>query len=145
MGTSGSAGFYLFAAEERILKPRSSTAVFTHLQVEISTSYCGHILLRSGLACDNFIGVAGGVIDSNFWGEVNVIMFNHLNKLQEVRTGNRIAQVAFHHHGIPNFVKCEELSKTERGIGRIWFYRNLIDFLYCLDFLKNVSHQNHHL
>ena len=114
MGTSGSAGFYLFAAEDRILKPRSSTAV-THLQVEISTSYCGHILLRSGLACDNFIGV-GGVIDSNFWGEVNVIMFNHLNKLQEVRTGNRIAQVAFHHHGIPNFVKCEELLKTERGM-----------------------------
>ena len=76
--------------------PRSSTAVSTHLQVEIPTGYYGHILPRSGLARHNLIGVGGGVIDSDFRGEVNIIMFNHSNKPYEVRAGNRIAQFVFH-------------------------------------------------
>ena len=71
---------------------------------------------RSGLACHNFVDVGGRVIDSDFWGEVNVIMFNHSNKAYEVRAGDRIAQVVFHRREIPNFVKSEELSKTEMGM-----------------------------
>ena len=44
-------------------------------------------------------------------------MFNHSNKPNEVKTGDRIAQVVLHRHGISIFVKAEELLKTERGIG----------------------------
>ena len=117
MATPGSAGSDLFAAEGKKLKPRSATAGSTHLQVEIPTGYYGHILPRSGLARHYFIGVGGGVIDSNFRGEVNGIMFNHSNKPYEVRAGDRIAQVVFHRREIPNFAECEELSKTERSMG----------------------------
>ena len=48
MGTSGPAGFDLLAAEDRILKPRSSSAVSTHLQVGIPAGCYGHILLDQG-------------------------------------------------------------------------------------------------
>ena len=117
MATSGLVGSDLFAAEGKKRKPRSATAVSTDLQVEIPTGYYGHILPRSGLARHYFVGVGGGVIHSDFWEEVDVIMFNHSNRPYEVRAGNRITQVVFHRREIPNFVKCEELSKTESGMG----------------------------
>ena len=117
MTMPGSAGYDLFAAEDKKLKPRSATAVSTHLQVEIPTGYYGHILPWSGLARHYFIGVGGGVADSDFWGEVNVIMFNHSNKPNEVKAGDRIAQVVLHRHEISIFVNAEELLKTERGMG----------------------------
>ena len=128
MATPGLAGSDLFATEDKNLKPRSATTVSTHLQIEILTGYYGHILPRSGLARHYFIGDGGGITDSDFRGDVNVIMFNHSNKPYEVRVSDRIAQVLFHRRKIPNFVRCEELSKTERGMGRIWIYRNLNDF-----------------
>ena len=44
-------------------------------------------------------------------------MFSHSNKTYEVRARDRIAQIVFHRREIPKFVKCEELSKTEGGMG----------------------------
>ena len=118
MATSGSARSDLFAAEDEKPKPHSVTAVSVHLQIEVPPGYHSRILSRSGLACHHFIDLGGGVIDFDFWGDVNVIMFNHSNKHYEVKVGDRIAQTVFHHYEIPDFVKCNELSKTERGLGR---------------------------
>ena len=117
MATSGSAGSDLFAAEDKKLKPHSVTPVSVHLQMEIPPGYYGRNLLRSGLARHHFIDVGGGVIDSDFWGEMIVIMFNHSNKPYEVTVGDRIAQLVFHRYEVPNFVRCNELSKTDRGLG----------------------------
>ena len=117
MAMPDSTGSYLFSVEDKKLKPRSVTAVSIHLQVEIPTGYYRHNLPTSGLACHHFIGVGGRVIDSDFRREVNVTMFNHLNKPFEVRVGDRIAQVVFQRREIPNFVKCDELSKTNRVLG----------------------------
>ena len=112
-----SAGCDLFSAEEKKLKPHSVTSVSVHLHIEIPPGYYGCILPRSGLTRHHFTDVGGGVIDSDFRGELIVIMFNHSNKLYEVKVGDRIAQIVFHQYGIPSFVMCDEVSKTDRGLG----------------------------
>ena len=110
MGTSGSAASDLFAAKAKKFK--------LPLQIEIPQGYYGHILPRSGLARHHFIDVEGGVIDPDFRGEMNVIIiFNHSNKMYKAKAGDGIAQIVFQRCEIPNFVKCDELSKTDRGLG----------------------------
>ena len=139
MGTSGAAAYDLFAAEDKKLKPHSAAAVSIHLGIEIPQGYYGHILPGSELARHHFIDVGGGAIDPDFRGDVNVTMFNHSNKTYEVKAGDRIAQIVFQPSEIPNSVKYDELSKTDRG----WADLDLQEsncFLYCLDFLKNILH-----
>ena len=118
MATSGSAGCDLFSAEEKKLKPHSVTSVSVHLQMKIPPGCYRCILQRSGLARHHFVDVGGGVIDSDFRSELILIMFNHSNKPYEVKVGDRIAQIVFHHYEIPSFVMCDELSKTDERLGR---------------------------
>ena len=100
------------------IRPHTVTPVSVHLSMEIPPGYYGRSLPRSGLACHYFINIGGGVIDSDFRGELIVIIFNHSNKLCEVGVGDRIAQIVFHRYETPNFVLCNEISKTYRGLGR---------------------------
>ena len=117
MATSGLAGCDLFAAEDKVIKAQSTEPVCVLLEMEIPSGYYGRILPRSSLARYHFIDIEGGVIDSDFWGELIVIMFNHSNKPYEVKVSDRIAQIIFHRYEIPKFVECSELSKTDRGKG----------------------------
>ena len=103
------------------LKTKTSTA-FSYSCFCSLTNGNSTRLLRSyspevRLACHHFIDVGGGVIDSDFRGEMIVIMFNYSNKHYKVRVDDRIAQMVFHCYEIPNFVSCVELSKTDRGLG----------------------------
>ena len=66
MGTSGSAGCDLFAAEDKVIKAQSIKSVWVHLEMEIPSGYYGRILPRSSLARYHFIDIGGGVIDSDF-------------------------------------------------------------------------------
>ena len=84
MVTSGWAGCDLFAAEDKVIKSQSTESVCVHLEMEIPAGYYGCILPRSSLARYHFIDTEGGIIDSDFRGELIVIMFNHLNKPYEV-------------------------------------------------------------
>ena len=117
MAISGSAGCGLFAAEDKVIKAQSTEPVCVHPEMEIPSGYYGHILPGLSLARYHFIDIRGGVIDSDFRGELIVIMFNHSNKPHEVKVNDRIAQIIFHHCEIPKFVECSELSKTDKGKG----------------------------
>ena len=87
METSVSAGYNLFSTEDKILKASSVTVVATHLHLEISLGYFGHIYPRSSLAHYHFLHVEGGIIDSDFCGEIIVVIFNHLSKTEKVLGG----------------------------------------------------------
>ena len=95
MATSGSAGCDLCAAEDRVIESHSPGPVCVHLEMEIPPGNYGRILLRSSSASYYFIDIGGGVIDSDFRGELIVILFNHLNKPYEVRANDRMAQIIF--------------------------------------------------
>ena len=77
METSVSAGYNLFSTEDKILKVGSVMVVATHLHLEIPLGCFGHIYLRSSLAHYHFLHVGGGIIDSDFCGEIIVVMFDH--------------------------------------------------------------------
>ena len=87
METSVSAGYNLFSTEDKILKASSVTVVATHLHLEIPLGYFGHIYPRSSLAHYHFLHVEGGIIDSDFCGEIIVVIFNHLSKTEKVLGG----------------------------------------------------------
>ena len=117
MAASGTAGSDLFTTEDKVIKAQSTKPVSVRLEMEIISGYYGRIPPRSSLACYHFIEIGGGVIDSDFRGELIVIMFNHSNKPYKVKVNDRIVQIIFHRYEIPKFVECSELSKTDRGKG----------------------------
>lgn len=80
--------------------------VKTDLQICIPPSMYGRIASRSGLAINSMINVGGGVIDSDFRGNVSVILFNHGPTGFRVDRGDRIAQLIFEKIEIPVLVEC---------------------------------------
>lgn len=59
----------------------------------IPEGFYGRIAPRSGLACKKFIDVGAGVVDSDYRGEVKVLLFNFSKEDFEVEVGDRIAQI----------------------------------------------------
>ena len=117
MATFGSAGCDLFAAEDRVVKAQSTESVCVHLEMEIPPGHYGCILPTSSLARYHFIDIGRRVIDSDFQGELIVIMFHHSNKPYEVKVNDRITQIIFHLYEIPKFVERSELSKSDTREG----------------------------
>ena len=77
----------------------------------------GRIAPRSGLAHKNFIDVGAGVIDSDYRGNVGVILFNFGEQDFEVKKGDRIAQLICEKIEYPDLIEEEELAESERGDG----------------------------
>ncbi len=95
--TAGSSGMDLAAniSENIILKPGKSAIVPTGLALSVSKGFEVQIRPRSGLAGKKMIGVLNspGTIDSDYRGEIKVILFNHGDENFVVENGQRIAQM----------------------------------------------------
>lgn len=116
--TSGSAAFDLASAEDVSIPPNSRIVIKTGLAIRIQSGYYGQIASRSGLCVKSGIITVGGVIDSDYRGEVCVILYNLGNDLFTVHVGDRIAQLLL----IPVCVLgCREVSKDE------WYARCSIE------------------
>lgn len=119
-GSDGSAGGDLFSSEENdvIIAPGETAFVGTGLAVEIPDGYVGLVYARSGLACKRGLAPANkvGVIDSDYRGEIKVVLYNHSKEARTVASGERIAQIV-----IAPFIRCEfeegEIDSTQRGEG----------------------------
>ena len=119
--TNGASGMDLMAfIDEPIeLKPGKSCLVPTGLSVAFSKEYEIQIRPRSGLAAKNNITVLNtpGTIDSDYRGEIKIIMYNHGNKKFCVNNGDRIAQMILMPVFKFKFEEVDILSKTIRGSG----------------------------
>jgi dUTP pyrophosphatase len=117
--TEGSAGCDLVAAEDVELAPGKWAAVGTGLFLEIPVGYAGYVCPRSGLALKSGISVLNspGIIDSDYRGEVKVILVNHTDLRYKVKGGDRIAQLLFVPVIQAVLRRSEELSNTARGSG----------------------------
>ncbi|MAG39103.1 dUTP diphosphatase [Candidatus Woesearchaeota archaeon] len=119
--TSGSAAADLRAAIEKtlILKPRDSSLILTGLFVEIPEGYMVHITPRSGFALKHGISIVNspGIIDSDYRGEIGVIMINHGKESFKINRGDRIAQMSVVKAEKASFKLQENISDTERGSG----------------------------
>lgn len=118
--SSGSAGLDLRAAvgEDLVIAPGERALVPTGLVLEIPAGFEGQVRPRSGLALRHGLLVpnAPGTIDSDYRGEVQVILFNFGDAPFRVRRGDRIAQLVFARVHRPH-LEARTLGKTERDAG----------------------------
>ena len=124
VGTPGSAGVDLHAAleEDLCLEPGDRASVPTGIAVAIPPGYEGQVRARSGLARRYGLTIpnAPGTIDSDYRGEIQVILYNVGSEPFVIRRGERIAQLVIAPVTQPTFVEVETpeaLGETARGGG----------------------------
>lgn len=117
--TEGSAGADLMANESGLIKQGEIKLIKTGIFLEIPEGYEAQVRPRSGLAIKHGVTVlnAPGTIDSDYRGEVGVILINHSKNDFFYNKGDRIAQLIFSEVIRAKFVKTENISETERGVG----------------------------
>ena len=119
--TSGASGLDLmaFIKEPIEIKPKTSYLIPTGLSVAFSENYEIQIRPRSGLAAKKNITVLNtpGTIDSDYRGEIKVIIFNHGDENFLVNNGDRIAQMILTPVLKIEFEEVNELPETIRGSG----------------------------
>ena len=119
--TPESAGMDLRAniTEPIVLHPLERRIIPTGLYIALPPGYEAQVRPRSGLAFKHGITVLNspGTIDSDYRGELGVLLVNLSNEDFTVEAGERIAQMVIARHEQGEFVEVEELDDTERGAG----------------------------
>ena len=120
-GSAGSAGLDLRAAveDELLIHPGDRALVPTGLVLAIPPGWEGQLRPRSGLAARHGVGVLNspGTIDSDYRGEVRVILVNHGREVFTVQRGDRIAQLLLARTEPIEWEEAAELDDSERGEG----------------------------
>lgn len=117
--THGAAGMDVVAAEEVTLAPGGRHAVATGFSVAIPEGYEIQVRPRSGLALKHGITVPNtpGTIDSDYRGELKVILINHGAEPFPIHRGDRIAQLVLAPVTLAAWREVAELDETGRGAG----------------------------
>ena len=117
-GTSFAAGYDLYAAEDATIVCGTRKLVKTNISMEITPGYYGRIAPRSGLAYKSGIDVLAGVIDSDYRGDIGVILYNTDKNIDfAVKKGDRIAQIIFEACYSATLNTVENLDNTLRQGG----------------------------
>lgn len=120
-GSAEAAGADLYACLEGsvTIAPGESAWIPTGIAMEVPKGCAGLIYARSGLACKRGLAPANkvGVVDSDYRGQVVVVLHNHGNQPQTVENGERIAQMVITPVVTPAYVEAEELDDSQRGSG----------------------------
>ena len=105
--------------EPIVLHPLERRIIPTGLYIALPPGYEAQVRPRSGLAFKHGITVLNspGTIDSDYRGELGVLLVNLSNEDFTVEAGERIAQMVIARHEQGEFVEVEELDDTERGAG----------------------------
>lgn len=117
--TDGAAGMDVCAAEDVALAPGQRHAVATGFAVAIPEGYEIQVRPRSGLAFKHGISVpnAPGTIDSDYRGELKVLLINQGSDSFAIRRGDRIAQLVLAPVTRAAFAEVDDLDATARGEG----------------------------
>jgi dUTP pyrophosphatase len=117
--TPYSAGFDLHSVDEVTIKPNERKLIAIGLSFEIPDGYEIQIRPRSGLAYKYGITVLNtpGTIDSDYRGEIKVLLINFSDKSFDIKVGDRIAQAVIQEVKQATFKEVELLNDTQRGAG----------------------------
>lgn len=118
-GSDAAAGVDLYAPRALAIHPGSNGVINTGLAIEIPDGYFGAIFARSGMATRKGLRPANcvGVIDSDYRGEIIVVLHNDTDIIRPVQEGDRIAQLIILPYEKIEFSEVEELTDTHRGDG----------------------------
>jgi dUTP pyrophosphatase len=112
--SAGAAGADLVANEAVTIAPGGRHAVATGVRLQIPPGYVGLVWPRSGLAVRHGIDTLAGVIDSDYRGELRVVLVNHGEQPFAIAAGERIAQLLIQRVETVHFSRAE-LAETSRG------------------------------
>jgi len=119
--TDGAAGMDIAAYidEDIVLNPGKTAMISTGLYIELPVGYEAQIRARSGLAAKHGVGLVNGIgtIDSDYRGEIKVILINWGEAPLVIKNGDRIAQMVICQYEKAKFVLVDELSETARATG----------------------------
>lgn len=119
--TKGSAGMDLRAnlQEDVVIAPGERKLISTGLKISLPEGYEAQIRPRSGLALKKGVTVLNspGTVDSDYIGDIGVILINHGEESLTISNGDRIAQMVIAKHETVEFEQVESLDETERGAG----------------------------
>ncbi|ADH60944.1 deoxyuridine 5'-triphosphate nucleotidohydrolase Dut [Thermoanaerobacter mathranii subsp. mathranii str. A3] len=119
--SEGAAGMDLYAnvKEEVILQPGEIKLIPTGIQIELPPNFEAQIRPRSGLALNYGITLLNtpGTIDSDYRGEIKLIVINLGKEVVKIKRGQRIAQMVINQIVRPTIVETEILSETKRDEG----------------------------
>ena len=120
-GSAEAAGADLYAclSEPLVVQPGDVAWVSTGIALEVPKGCAGLVYARSGLACKRGLAPANkvGVVDSDYRGEVKVVLLNHSKEVQVIEHGERIAQFVITPVLTPAYEEVMELDDTDRGVG----------------------------
>ena len=118
-GSAQAAGADLYACIDSavVIAPGESVWIPTGVAMEIPEGYAGLVYARSSMGAKRGLAPANkvGVIDSDYRGEIKVVLHNHSQKEQCIEPGERIAQLLITPVITPSFRIVEELSDTDRS------------------------------
>jgi dUTP pyrophosphatase len=119
--TSGSAGYDLYSYEETVIRSGARGIVRTGLTVSIPKGYCGQIWSRSGFSAKNGIETGAGIIDSDYTGELMVILYNYGSDDFKVEKHMRMAQLLIVKIDLPLVVDATDkvVSKLNDQISKL--------------------------
>ncbi len=127
-GSKQAAGYDLFADENLTIQPCrydnetkllsiGQALISTSIAIKIPDGYYARIASRSGLAVKSYLEVGAGVVDSDYRGEVKVLLRNLGSIPYEVKQGTRIAQLIIEKITTPEVEEVIDLDVTDRGEG----------------------------
>ena len=114
--TKGASGMDIYAMEDQVVHSDSLSVFACGFSMEIPYGYEGHIRDRSGVARSG-LKVFGGTIDSDYRGEVHVMLYNFSRSVITILAGDRIAQMVINKVYRAVLEEVEDLSDTSRGLG----------------------------
>jgi dUTP pyrophosphatase len=114
-GSAHAAGLDLYAVDELIIPPGERALVKTGISVAVDHGTYFRISPRSGLALKHGIDTMAGVVDSDYRGEICVILINLNNSPFSVMKGDRIAQGIVEVIQLADVVEVSDLDATDRG------------------------------
>ena len=120
-GSAEAAGADLYACLETAvqIQPGETFWVPTGIALEVPKGCAGLIYARSSMGAKRGLAPANkvGVIDSDYRGEIRVVLLNHSKQVQTIEPGERVAQLIITPVLTPAYEECEDLTDTDRGAG----------------------------
>ena len=113
--SAAAAGYDLKSPIDCVIEKENKKLILTDISIQIPKNSYGRIASRSGLSLKHFISVGGGVIDSDYRGNIGVILFNHSKEDYTVKRGERIAQLIIEKLQPVQLIEVEQLESTSRN------------------------------
>lgn len=104
------AGYDLYSIDATTVPSRGKAMLRTGIALKLDQGFYGRIASRSSLSCEHSIEVGAGVVDSDYRGSINVILYNHSDEDFPIAVGDRIAQLLIEKVYFPELKQVQDLG-----------------------------------